>query len=65
MGDPGPGSLADRAPSPYTNALVFTMVNTAKHGQLVIVPDIPQDMKVTNAVALTKNLVKIPVVVQK
>jgi len=65
VGGPGPGSLADRNPSPYTNALVFTIVNTAKHGSLVVVPVIPPGMTVSNADSLNKNFVKIPVVVQK
>ncbi|SFV04409.1 hypothetical protein SAMN05421543_12436 [Alicyclobacillus macrosporangiidus] len=66
-GDPGPGpdAVAQCEPSPYTNAIVYTMVNPADHGFLLVVPQIVLGMNVGNETELNKNMIKIPVVVQQ
>lgn len=63
VGDPGPGSLADYDVSPYIDAKVFTMVNTALHGQVVIYPEIIGGVKA--GPKTTKGPIKIPIVVQR
>ncbi len=63
VGDPGPGSLANYDASPYVDAKVCTLVNTAKHGQVVIFPEILQGVKA--GPKTPTGIIKIPIVVQK
>jgi hypothetical protein len=57
--------VAQCEPSPYANAIVYTMVNPADHGFLLVVPQIVLGMNVGNEAELNKNMIKIPIVVQQ
>jgi len=63
VGDPGPGGLANYDASPYIDAKVFTLVHTAKHGQVVIFPEVIQGVKL--GPKTPTGIIKIPIVVQK